>query len=150
MRTGLADVARDRHAQAAFAAGPLGWLGLWAIGLPPGDGVPPFRTLLYGVLVYPLLEEIVFRGALQGALLDVPALARRGLGLSGANLVASVAFALAHLWSQPPLWAAAVFVPSLAFGHLYERHRSVVPAVALHAFYNAGFLLLFAGSGTVT
>lgn len=87
----------------------------------------------------------MFRGGLQGALLGVPSLARRRLGVSGANVAASAAFALAHLWSQPPLWAAAVVVPSLAFGHLYERYRHVAPAVALHAFYNAGFIALFVG-----
>ena len=131
---------------AAFAAGPLCWAGLWGVGLPLAAGLPSARTLLFAVLVYPLLEEIVFRGGLQGALLGVPALSRRRLRLSGANLLASVAFALSHLWSQPPLWAAAVFVPSLAFGHLYERHRRVAPAFALHAFYNAGFYLLFVGA----
>jgi len=139
-------VLRDRHVIAAFAAGPLCWTLLWAFGLPLADGTPATMTLAYGVVVYPLLEEIVFRGALQGTLLGVPALARRRLGLSGANVLASIAFAAAHLWSQPPSWAAAVLVPSLVFGHVYERHRRVGPAFALHAFYNAGFLLLFVGA----
>jgi len=140
----LRALARDSHFRAALAAGPLCWLALGLVGLPLADGRPATATLLYGVVIAPLLEEIVFRGALQGRLLGVPALARRRSGLSGANALASLAFAAAHLWSQPPLWAAAVFVPSLVFGHLYERHASILPAFATHAFYNAGFIVLFA------
>ena len=108
-------------------------------------GTPSAAVLLQLIVVSPSLEEIVFRGGLQEALLRLPALARRRLGLSGANALASLAFAAAHLWSQPPPWAAAVLLPSLVFGHLYERHRSVLPPLLVHAVYNGGFALLFVG-----
>ena len=90
-----------------------------------------------------MLEEIVFRGALQGWLLERPALARRVAGLSGANALASLAFAAAHLGSRGPLWAASVLAPSLAFGACRDRYGSIVPGALLHGFYNAGFLWLF-------
>ena len=99
--------------------------------------------LLRGVVVAPVLEELVFRGVLQGALLERPALARRRAGVSGANALASLAFAAAHLVSQSPPQAAAVLLPSLAFGACRDRYGSVVPGMLLHGFYNAGFLWLF-------
>jgi len=137
---------RDRHVRLALLAGPLCWLALVALGLPRPPGSPPAALLFAGILVYPLLEEIVFRGGLQGALLARPPLARRIAGISLANVLTSCAFAAAHLWSQPPIWAAAVIPPSLVFGHLRERFDHILPGFLLHAFYNAGFLILFAAS----
>jgi uncharacterized protein len=58
-----------------------------------------------------------------------------------ANLAATVAFVMLHLLVQPPAWAIAVAVPSLLFGHMRDRFASVVPPIALHATYNAGFAL---------
>lgn len=89
------------------------------------------------VLVQPLLEELVFRGLLQGLLLERTAL-RRG-PISWANALTTLAFVALHLLAQPLAWALAVAVPSLVLGHLRERLGSVWPAVALHAVYNAGF-----------
>ena len=128
---------------ALLGAGPPAW-ALLALVLPSEPGAVATAALVHGALVAPVLEEIVFRGALQGALLERPALARRALGLSGANALASLAFAAAHLLSQSPVQAAATFVPSLAFGACRDRYGSVVPGMLLHGFYNAGFLWLFA------
>jgi len=141
-------LARDPHLLAALAAGPLCWAALIVVNLPLGSGVDGW-ALIHGVLLMPLLEEFVFRSGLQGWLLERRALARRlpsaRLGISGANLIASIVFAAAHLWTQPPLWAALIFLPSLVFGHLYERRQSIAGPVLVHAFYNAGFLMLFSG-----
>jgi membrane protease YdiL (CAAX protease family) len=92
------------------------------------------------VLVLPVAEELVFRGLLQGQLLRLSS-ARRIGPLTLANLGTTVGFVLMHLPSQPPFWALAVAVPSLVFGHMRERFGSVLPAMLLHALYNAGFAL---------
>lgn len=134
---------RDRHMLVALAAGPLCWGMMTLAGVPRPVGRPPVDVLVYGVLISPLLEEFVFRGGLQVFLLRHAAMARKIAGLSTANVLTSVAFAAMHLWSQPPLWAASVFVPSLVFGHLRDRFDSILPAFVVHALYNAGFLLLF-------
>ena len=95
------------------------------------------------IVVYPVLEEIVFRGGIQGYLLSHPALARSIVGISLACVLTSVLFAAAHLLRQPPLWAALVFLPSLIFGWARERHDSLVSPTILHMSYNAGFVGLF-------
>ena len=94
------------------------------------------------VLVYPVLEELVFRGLVQGEL-------RRRLpsspatSVSLANLLTSILFVVTHLLYHPPLWAAAVFLPSLVFGYLRDRYGSLLPPILLHVFYNAGYHSLF-------
>ena len=96
----------------------------------------PFLSL---ALWQPCGEELVFRGLLQGYV------SRQAWGqwswreLTGANLGVSLLFMLGHLWQHPPLWALAVLPPSLLFGWMRDRYRSVYPAMVLHMLYNAGY-----------
>jgi CAAX protease family protein len=143
----ISRLAHDRHFAAALAAGPVAWIALaLALNVQPspawilGD---PVRALSL-VVAWPLLEEALFRGGVQPALLRTRFGAREAWGLSTANVVTSVLFAAAHLATQAPEWAAAAFVPSLVFGHFRERYGSIVPGAALHVFYNAGYFLLVA------
>lgn len=131
---------RDPHFLLCVVAAVPVWLAIGALAAgPAASRLAPWGVVSL-VLVQPVVEELVFRGALQGVLL-----ARgwsRGQGrLSLANIGTSAAFVAAHFIWQPPAWAIAVLVPSLIFGHLRERLHSVLPAMALHAIYNAGFAL---------
>jgi membrane protease YdiL (CAAX protease family) len=94
-------------------------------------------------LIYPVLEETVFRGGLQSALLTRSVFRTRAGPVSLANVLTSIVFAAAHLFRQPPLWAALVLLPSLVFGWSRERYNSIVPSTLLHMIYNAGFVWLF-------
>jgi len=121
------------------------WLGL-GMWVGPAMRAPhgPWAWLSL-LLIQPLLEELVFRGLLQG--LALAWLSRRGsawrLGpLTLANLLVSAGFVLLHLRTQPLAWALAVAAPSLVLGHLRERYGSVWPSVLVHAFYNTGFGLV--------
>ena len=122
----------------AMLAGPLAWFVFHQLGLLPAALAG--WTLWRFVLLQPVLEELVFRGAMQEWLLKrMP----QKLGfLSWANITTAVAFSMAHLVYHPPLWALAVFVPALVFGHFRDRYDHVWPAILLHTWYNAGFFLL--------
>lgn len=128
----------DAHlAIAALAALPV-----WAVlGLAFGQGLALPATpaaWLSLVLVQPVVEELVFRGVLQGQLLRLSR--GRSIGpVTLANLATTLGFSAMHLLAHPPAWALAVAVPSLVFGHLRERFGSLAPAIAMHAIYNAGF-----------
>ena len=63
-------------------------------------------------------------------------------GMTQANLLTSVLFVLAHVFYHSPLWAVAVFVPSLVFGHFRDRVGNIAPSLALHVYYNMGFFCL--------
>lgn len=135
----------------AMAAGPTCWLLLYFFHFQQPD-IPPNKPLLYPwwflnlVLVYPVLEEILFRGLLQELVRDYISKARLG-PLTLANLLTSVLFTAAHFFYHPPLWAALVFFPSLVFGFFRDRTAGLAAPIILHVFYNAGFIWLFATPG---
>ena len=134
----------------ALIAAPLVWLGLFYILQPTLQLGWPLATpavFLLPVLVYPVLEEIVFRGFVQELVHEH--VSDRFFGpLSIANLLTSLVFAGLHFVYHPPLWAALVFFPSLVFGFFKDRTQSLTAPIILHIFYNAGFLWLFAGPGS--
>jgi len=132
----------DAHLLLALLAAVPVWLAL-AVWAGPQMRVPlGLWAWVSLVAVQPLLEELVFRGILQGqalALLSRQGQPRRLGPVTLANLLVTMAFVALHLRAQPLAWALAVAVPSLVLGHLRERFASVWPAVGVHAFYNAGF-----------
>lgn len=95
--------------------------------------------------VYPLLEEVVFRGQIQPIILRHWPLKFRSI--SAANLITSALFVLLHIASRGlSLLTLAVFFPSLLFGYFRERHGNIQSAVALHVGFNLVFfsvLLVF-------
>ena len=103
-------------------------------------------TVLW-VLVFPVLEERVFRGMLQRELMGLASLActwRALPGLSAANLIASLCFTAAHLLVQQHWQALLVLLPSLVLGVLYERYRSVLAVASLHVWFNLCWFALSA------
>lgn len=139
LRAGWRWLADPRFAL-ALAAGVAFWLALAWLGVQPPLAGPAALASL--VLLQPLIEELLFRGLLQGWL-GKRAWGRRHFGgLTLANLAVSLVFSALHFVHHPPLWAAGVLLPSLLFGYFRDRHGSVLPAIALHVFYNAGYFLL--------
>ena len=92
-------------------------------------------------LLYPIVEELLFRGTLQRWLYSKSH--RVFLHFSLANILTSILFTLSHFVNQPPLWALATFIPSLAFGYVMDRHKTVLAPVVLHISYNLGYFLSF-------
>ncbi len=128
---------------AASLALPL-WLGLWWTGNHGPTVWTSTNLWLYVSLScwQPMLEELGFRGLLQGVLLDHTTY-RFGVGpVTLANLLSSAAFGIAHLPSHPLPWAAGIFIVSLLLGFARERTGSLYPAMALHCYFNAGYFLV--------
>lgn len=125
-------------AAAILVAPPVWW---W---LAPHAGTAASMDAMglgLAIAVFPILEELSFRGLLQEGLLQWFGRGLATSGLSAANLLTSVAFSAAHLPVQSWSWSAATFLPSLVFGHFREKHDSVLPSIALHVYYNAGLIL---------
>jgi membrane protease YdiL (CAAX protease family) len=99
-------------------------------------------TLVVLVFVSPLFEELLFRGFLQGYLLEHNWGKLSRFGLTLANFTTTIFFTLFHFINHPPVWAASVLVPSLLFGYFRDRHNSVYPSITLHAFYNGCYFFL--------
>lgn len=137
-------VGRDYRFWIALGAALPVWAAL-CLGLRPAfDFAWPARApwlFVQLALLYPVLEEIVFRGFVQGV-------AQRRLRnifrgpISLANVVTSVLFTALHFLYHPPLWAIAVFIPSLVFGYFKDRYGSLLPPMVLHVYYNTGYYWL--------
>jgi membrane protease YdiL (CAAX protease family) len=91
-------------------------------------------------LLYPYVEEFLFRGLIQ------PALGKRLPGnnaiISSANIITSLLFSAVHLINHPPLWALATFMPSLIYGYSMERYKNLTAPTTLHCIYNAGYFVV--------
>jgi membrane protease YdiL (CAAX protease family) len=136
---------RDPLFYLALAAALVYWAGVYFYSRPQPDLDWPLQAplrFLYPALLYPLVEELIFRGLIQD-------LAHRHLSawrlgpLTHANILTSLLFTALHFINHPPLWAAAVFLPSLVFGFFKDRTGTLAAPVVLHVFYNSGYFWLF-------
>lgn len=121
------------------------WLSI-AINRQFSFQVQTFTSILFFlIVVFPVLEEIVFRGLIQESIHNLllnyhikTVLFNR---LSSANLLTSLVFSASHLWSHTLLWAVAAFFPSLIFGYFKDKYQSLQASITLHMLYNFGYYL---------
>ena len=132
---------RDSQFVLALLAGVVVWLVFPGLlpEVPPSANVPLFLSL---VIWQPVLEELLFRGVVQGQFRLRAWGGGKRWGMTHANLLTSVLFVLAHAFYHPPLWAVAVFAPSLVFGYFRDRYGNIYPSLALHVYFNMGFFCL--------
>lgn len=123
---------------------------LWLIGYYVYSPTPDWAWALHQprefallVIVYPCIEELLFRGLLQGWLLERTQFQRRWFNLSLANITTAGIFTVLHFFSHPPLAAAAVLLPALIFGHFRDRYGSLHAPILLHVYYNLGYFWIF-------
>ena len=90
-------------------------------------GISVFMFLV--IVVAPICEETLFRGFMYSNL-------RAWYSFGVSNLVVSAVFALAH--APTSLLCVPLVLPiGILLGWVRERAGSIVPAIALHALYNA-------------
>jgi hypothetical protein len=117
---------------AAFGLGYLHLIGQWRLfdDAPAGAAsIAPHWLLLLAVVAAPLCEEFIFRGLIFGGL-------RRSVGLAPAMLMSAALFAIMH----PPVSMLPVFVLGLCTAYVYDKTRSLLAPVLVHALYNGAVL----------
>ena len=111
----------------------IGHLGLFPEA--PGAGQRSHFALhwlfLLAVVAAPLCEEFIFRGLIFGGL-------RRSMGLMPGIVMSAALFAIVHA----PISMLPVFVLGLITAYAYERNRSLLAPVLIHAVYNGAMLAL--------
>ncbi len=98
------------------------------------------------VLVGPVCEEVVFRGAMQTALAKTRLGAWTLARLRGSTLAAAVLFGAMHLLllltntpgPRVAFEAISALAPGLIFGYIYQRTDNIWYGVILHALGNLG------------
>ena len=105
--------------------------------------LPPFSTqvLINLILLYPCIEEILFRGFLHDAIQRLCGSHLRYANISLNNLLVSLLFCLAHssVWTWP--WLGLLLFPSLIFGWAKERYNTLPPCIMLHGAYNSAWVI---------
>lgn len=116
---------------------PAAWGAVAALGIGHGLGRLPVSGLVMLIVGLPLIEEIAFRGFLQG-LLRGYAFARVAIGpVTVANGLTTACFSLAHYPRGGWALVALVILPGLVLGVLRDRHGGVLSPILLHSWYNA-------------
>jgi membrane protease YdiL (CAAX protease family) len=107
---------------------------------PPFDvsRFTPWMIGLYFIIGAPIQEEIIFRGLIQSMLerwwmTTFPVF---GGSLSGAVVFTAVLFGIIHL-GVGAVVAAGAIVLGLVAGDLRRRSASLLPAIVVHALFNA-------------
>lgn len=104
------------------------------LGLPDlmQDTFQAMSRNVFGIIsitiMAPLVEELLFRGAIQGHLL------RKGMKPTYAILIASAVFGIVHM---NPIQILFAFAIGLIFGWLYYRTGSVIPGMIGHFINNS-------------
>jgi len=88
--------------------------------------------VVFGIAAAPILEEIIFRGFLFTALMDL-------FGWRVAVVITSVLFAGLHLSQLRGNWPAVIVIFLVGFVLTLVRYRtdSLIPSVIMHTAYNA-------------
>jgi membrane protease YdiL (CAAX protease family) len=98
----------------------------------------PWMIGLYFIIGSPIQEEIIFRGLIQSMLERWWMITFRVFGgsLSGAVVFTAVLFGIIHL-GVGAVVAAGAIVLGLVAGELRRRSDSLLPAIVVHALFNA-------------
>ena len=100
-----------------------------------------FVTVVYGMVIAPLSEELFFRGVLFRAVRD-------RYGLVSGLLASGVGFGLIHFldadWQDALLLIGVMFFNGIALAWWYERRGTIVAPIVAHVVFNViGLTLIY-------
>lgn len=105
------------------------------LGLTPSGTTAWVVVITLAVIGAPLVEELFFRGLLQGAF-------TRRVGAVPALFITAVIFSFAHVLNEGALAPVALFPLALVLGYLRHRTGRLAAGMVAHALFNASLFLL--------
>ena len=106
------------------------------LGVAPSGIASWVIMVLLTVLGAPIIEELFFRGLVQGAL-------TRRLGANPALFITALGFSLIHITDHGLLAPVVLFPIALILGYLKKRTGRLSAGIIAHAMFNASLLVLF-------
>ena len=105
------------------------------VGVTPSGTACWVVVALLTVVGAPIVEELFFRGLLQGAF-------TRRIGAVPALFVTAIIFSFAHVLNEGPLAPLVLFPMALVLGYLRHRTGELAAGMVAHAFFNAILFML--------
>ena len=93
-------------------------------------------VIALAVIGAPLVEELFFRGLLQGAF-------TRRVGSVPAIFITALIFSFAHILNEGPFAPLILFPAALILGYLRHRTGRLAAGMAAHSIFNATLFVLF-------
>jgi uncharacterized protein len=93
-------------------------------------------VIVLSVIGAPLVEELFFRGLIQGAF-------TRRIGAVPSIFVTALIFSVAHVFSEGAFAPLVLFPAALVLGYLRHRTGRLAAGMIAHATFNASLFLLF-------
>jgi membrane protease YdiL (CAAX protease family) len=106
------------------------------LGVTPSSTAGWVVVIVLAVLGAPLVEELFFRGLLQGAF-------TRRVGAVPSLFITALIFSFAHVLNEGPLAPLALFPMAVVLGYLRYRTGRLAAGMVAHALFNASLLALF-------
>lgn len=106
-------------------------------GLTPEGTAGWVVVTLIAVVGAPVVEELFFRGLVQGAF-------TRRIGAVPALFVTALIFSMAHILNEGPFAPFVLFPGAVVLGYLRHRYGRLAPGMVAHATFNSiAYALLF-------
>jgi membrane protease YdiL (CAAX protease family) len=106
------------------------------LGVTPSGTAGWVVVITLAVVGAPLVEELFFRGLLQGAF-------TRRVGAVPALFITAIIFCFAHVINEGPLAPIVLFPAALVLGYLRYRTGKLAAGMVAHALFNASLFVLF-------
>lgn len=94
-----------------------------------GSGVVAFIISVF--IIAPIVEEVVFRGLIMTKL-------RKEISATASSLISAMLFAIIHFMAGGSVTVVHAFFGGLIFALVYEKTKSLLPAIVAHSFGNIG------------
>ncbi len=102
---------------------------------------------IYNIILFifasPLLEEFIFRGLVQNI---INKFFKSGifLHISFGNIISSLLFTIIHfLINYNNFMNLLIFIPSLYFGYLYDKYKTLKLPFLFHSFFNINVFIAY-------
>ncbi|MBV8463606.1 MAG: CPBP family intramembrane metalloprotease [Acidimicrobiales bacterium] len=106
------------------------------LGIQPSGTFAWVTVFVLVVIGAPLVEELFFRGLVQGAF-------SRRIGPVAAIFVTAVIFCFAHVLSEGPAAPVQLFPMAVVLGYLRHHTGRLAAGMVAHATFNASLFMLF-------
>jgi len=87
-----------------------------------------FKTTIFSILVFPLLEELLFRKSILRGLNQI-------FSKSKSIFISAIMFSLAHLFTDTGIFFS--FLIGMMLGYIYIKYKSFILVFVVHTMYNS-------------